>query len=617
MNPETQIPDQEEDSDYDIFASVRPSGIMVDDNPQDEADGEEIEDWEQVRPREEEVAFAKADKNKPKKQFTPREIAKDVAKQGGKELLIGLGGTYGDLAELAGLNKQIPSQEAKPKQDFETLEKLSRPGYKPSFADISSLSEDDDLMPASTQLPTSESLRGFNEAVGGPGKAETEPGRYAGRIGKLAGQGLAFGQVNPAPAAVAGGAGQYVEEQGGSPLAQAAAEIAGLLLTPAGKARALTSGKEKVRGMIDELRNLGYTDEQITLAINSANKNSKLVKAASKGTKTEQAFENFAEHSDDLIGNILAKEVPGFEKGAQEVHQLASDAYGEVAKQGSNLVIKDSTPFTKSVKFVEDEIRKNLDISDEATSFITRINKASEAAKNSPTAESMMNFYKELNKAGTWMGRSEKDRLLTHLKNGIKDSFRSQGKEGVELANNFEKVNKGIRKAFLAEDVGDILTKAKVEGKIDYKKLNKSLDKPDNIKLFEEVLGKDQAKNLKTISNVGKQVKDFDKSWKTANSFSSGMKLDTAHGLGSLYFLYQGDWKNLAITLGAKGSIALSRRLAEKSLTDPKFQNLMIKGLHAVKSESPRLMKSANEGMKKYLEEQGVDIDLSLPKKND
>ncbi len=56
---------------------------------------------------------------------------------------------------------------------------------------------------------------------------------------------------------------------------------------------------------------------------------------------------------------------------------------------------------------------------------------------------------------------------------------------------------------------------------------------------------------------------------------------------------------------------AAVRKLAEKSLTDPKFQNLLIRGLHAIKKGSPSLMKSAEKSMEKYLEDEGIEIKLN------
>jgi hypothetical protein len=102
------------------------------------------------------------------------EIFKDIGKQGAKELLIGAGGAYGDLLDLLGLQpkEELPGKQARNKAEFEILEKMQQPGYKPSFSDIYMLSGDDDIAPDYSRLPSSEDLRGFNEMVGGPGEAE-------------------------------------------------------------------------------------------------------------------------------------------------------------------------------------------------------------------------------------------------------------------------------------------------------------------------------------------------------------------------------------------------------------------------------------------------------------
>ena len=109
--------------------------------------------------------------------------------------------------------------------------------------------------------------------IGGPGDPETSEGKGAARFGKLYGAGLAFGQVNPIPAIAGGAAGQLAEEAGGGPLVQAAAEIVTLLATQGRSAvSGASSHNKEVQAIINELRQAGYTDEQITLAINSAHK---------------------------------------------------------------------------------------------------------------------------------------------------------------------------------------------------------------------------------------------------------------------------------------------------------------------------------------------------------
>ena len=146
--------------------------------------------------------------------------------------MIGAGGTYGDLAELMGLQKSRDFKEdpyQKDVQDFQTLEKINQPGQS-SVSDFEELSEDP-MLPRSNRLPTSKNLEQFNELVGGPGQPETLLGKTAARSGRIYGSGLAFGQVNPIPALGAGLLGQATEELGGGPLLQAAAEIVTLLAT--------------------------------------------------------------------------------------------------------------------------------------------------------------------------------------------------------------------------------------------------------------------------------------------------------------------------------------------------------------------------------------------------
>ncbi len=538
-----------------------------------------------------------------------RKIFGDVAKQYAKETLIGVGGTWGDLAELAGASQEQPkSEKTKNLAEHETISKINEPGYKPSIYDLASLSDDNDFPVG--RLPTSKSLGQLNESLGGPGEPETTAGKYAARAGKLTGAGLASGQLNPLPAIAAGVAGQVVEESGGGPLAQAATEIVTLLLTQGKSGRLQSSAKKEVQDKINNLRQLGYSEEDITLAINAANKGGKKAKIASKGSNTEQAFEDFVEHSDQIIGDILSSEIPGIEQGTKHVHQLASDAYGAVSQQAANLVITDSRPFLDASKKVVDQLQKTLGSNPEAQAFIKRISDAAMHSTQYPTAESFMNFYKELNSMGNWLGRSQKDRLISQVKEGIKDTFRSEGKAGRDLANKFEEVNAGIRKAYQAEEVHNLIQKTATQDGIDYKKLYKVFDKPENVQLMEDVLGATQTNNVRMIAKTGKEIKDFDKAWKATNNFRLGTALDVGRATVGSYYLYQQDWEGLAKVAATKVGSAAVKKLAEKSLTDPKFQNLIIKGLHAIKNASSKAFKSVDEAMKKYLDEEGIDIKL-------
>lgn len=539
--------------------------------------------------------------------YTGKSI-KEAVQQGAKNLLIGAGGAYGDLLDLVGFNKPNELEDVKNRREFATLKKMDQPGYKPSLADIHSLS-DEGISPGASRLSTSSDLEKISDALGGPGQPETVAGRTAERTGRIAGAGAAFGALNPVPAVAAGALGQTAEELGGGPLVQAAAEIVGLIGSHRLSGKPLVgSAKADVQEKIQALRDLGYTEEQITLAVNSANK--KAAQGASKGFKTEQALTDFAEHSEDLVGNILRSEVPGIERGTQHVHQMASDAYGKVAEEASKIRIPNSTPFINSATDVVKQLRKNLGKTPDAESFLNRLHDAVIASTNNPTAESYMNFYKELNKAGQWLGRSDKDRLLTHVKNGIKDTFKSEGPQGKALAEKFEKVNAGIRKAYQAEEVSNIIQKATTQDGMDFKKLYKAFDNPENVEVMQDVLGKQQAKNLNLIAKTGKEIKDFDKAWKGTSS----KIIDAARLATGVKFLYDGNYEGLALVGLSKLGPEISGRLREKMLTDPKYQNLVIRGLHAIKTESPRSLQSVNHAMQKYLDEEGLDIDLSNAK---
>lgn len=521
-----------------------------------------------------------------------RKIFGDIGKQFTKETLIGAAGTYGDLIELAGPRKEHQLQEPE---------------------------EVDEVTHGITPIPSSNDLRQVNEAIGGPGEPETEAGRYASRVGKLYGTGAAFGQLNPIPAVLAGAAGQYIEEEGGSPLLQTAAEIAALLLGGGignyaknkitGAKTLVQSAKKEVQQKINNLRNLGYTEEDITLAINSASKGKKGLVNASKGEKTVQAFEDFANRSDEIVNEILSKEIQGVEGGAKRVHELASDAYGEVVDKASNLKINKVEPFFDSLDSAIKEVRKNLGSSKEAKDFIERLTTAGLEAVEKPNADSFINFFKELNSIGNWMERSQKDRIIKNVKNSIKQTFKSEGMEGKKLAEEFERVNAGIQKAFKAEEVIELVDKATTQSGLDYKKLSKYFDSKDKRELFSQVLGEKQAKNIQFISKTGSEIKDFDKSWKAVNSLKGNIFSDAGLFGTGLYFLYQGDLKGLSIALAAKGGQVAAKKISEQFLTNPKFQNLMIKGLNAIKNKSPQTFRAINLQMRQHLKDEGIEMD--------
>ena len=392
INPPYRAKDEDEENpDYDVFASVRPKGISVDDNPEDQADGEEMDNLAHLRPR----GIYKLEEPKQEKKFTQAEENIDYAKQYLKETLINLGGTYGDLGRMIGLGSDelLPEEKAKSSREFKTLEKMESKDNKPSLAELFELG-DDEIAPPLFTPPTTKKLRELNEFAGGPGEPETPAGKYGKRQGALYGSGLAFGQANPLPSLAAGAIGEMTEELTDSPLAAGAAEIITLLVTQgrSGAPSVIKSTEKAVKDKIDKLRSSGYSEEQISLALNSASKGKKFGVTATKGARTEQAFEDFAEHSDDIVNSILESQIPGVEKGAKHVHELASNAYGKVVDEASKLNITKLDPFLNKMKTSLRDIEKNIGHSAEAKSFMKEITDHSMDIINNPTAENMIDF---------------------------------------------------------------------------------------------------------------------------------------------------------------------------------------------------------------------------------
>jgi hypothetical protein len=588
----------EQDSDYDVFASVRPKKKPVE-NVVIDKEEDDVDPFASVRPKKDRNREMQKPKNKPHASVI--DTIKDVAKQGVKETLIGLGGTHGDIGSMLTEETQTKAQEEQNTREFDVLQRMEQPGYEPTWSDIMTL-QDDSMLPKASRGPTSKELNKINKMIGGPGEAETTEGKYAGRIGKLFGSGLALAPLagaaalNPAPALVAGALGQTVEEMGGGPVAQAASEILGLLVTPAGGFRKLATTAER-----QMLRDLGYSDQAIVMAENYASKGKKFGIRASKSIATEEAFENFAKHSDTVVKELLETAVPGFEKGSKHVHQMASNAYGKIVEDASKLSIKNLDPFINTIDNTIKDVNKIIGYNAEAKSFITELAAHASDVIEKPIAENMIEFYKKLNRVGKWVGRSQKDRMVTNVKNSIKDTFKAEGPAGVKLAENFETVNAGIQRAYQAERLAKLVNKSSTQNGINYTSLSKKLDNPDNLALFQEVLGKKNANNFQLVVNTGKKVKDFDKSYRAASVLSES-PLSTAGKLA--YGAYSGNWAFIA---SLQGGQAMAKKLAELSLTDPRFQNLTVRALHAIQKESPKLFRVVNDEMKKYMQEKVIN----------
>lgn len=141
----------------------------------------------------------------------PKETS-SIPKQIVKEGAAGFLGTYGDIAQLLGIQKPgekplLPGQEERFKREARaTPQEL-----------ISMVGEEEDLMPEYAKLPTSEDVRKAAKDFFGIGEARTPTERIAGRTSGALGGAAALGAgLLSATAGGAGGAtGQTTQELGG------------------------------------------------------------------------------------------------------------------------------------------------------------------------------------------------------------------------------------------------------------------------------------------------------------------------------------------------------------------------------------------------------------------
>ncbi|MGD8326450.1 MAG: hypothetical protein PVF65_06005 [Sphingomonadales bacterium] len=164
-----------------------------------------------------------------------RGYGKDVAKQLAIGAATGVGGTYGDLAQLAGLSgpRLLPGQEALYGAEFEA----TSPGQL-------ALLQEDDIAPRFGRLPTGGDITDLLEMFGVQSEPKTTPGKYARRGADIVGGGAVTGAGPKMLGALAGASalGQSVEEVFG-PEAGAAAELMSLFLPQAFAKKLIFSGK--------------------------------------------------------------------------------------------------------------------------------------------------------------------------------------------------------------------------------------------------------------------------------------------------------------------------------------------------------------------------------------
>lgn len=526
-------------------------------------------------------------------------VAKDVPLQGGKGFAKGFGGAYGNIASLTGMNApESPVEDELRNEQQRSLEVLNDPNasFMERLMANMSVTEDDDYMRRYAPLPTSTDIGELIDPY--IGEAETGPGRFSERIGQFAGGSAAFGSIDPKSALIAGGAGQTAEEMGLGPGAQLVAEIVALIAAGTIKGKAGSISKE-TQAKIDQLRKMGYTEKEITTAINAGKKTS-IWKNSKATNRSEQILEDIGTKSKELVEDVLEHSYPGIKEGGIEsVHSAASKVFSETVEAGKKIPFKNPTKFVDKAKEVLKAFKEDISPlpgSQEAAIVKELNNSIKKLSKGNQTADTAINIQKRLYQLGKYSSPGAREKLIGELQNSLKASL---GEESPEYLKMVEKANKGWRDYTNARKVSNLIEKTvDAEGGMNFGKMKTMVDNPRNRKVLEQALGPKQADNLYQIAKIGKDVGNVAKKF---GKIDGNLLYQTSRMAALGYGLYEQNWYIVAGAIGTEAA----QRLATRSLTDPKYQGLVIKGLNAIKSESPKMLQRATTAMEKYLSEEG------------
>lgn len=502
---------------------------------------------------------------------------KEIVPQAATGFGIGALGTYGDILNLFGLQakKPLPGEQAKRSREFNVLEKIEK-GQVPSYGELLELSDEDGY----SRLASSADVEQLGKELGLISEPKTPSGRYARRIGSLAGsQAVTFGTGLKAPIA-AGVAGQTLEEAGAPKWAQAAAEIVAFLKASPKTTVPITSESPQVKNVINNLRKAGFSEEDITLAKNAL-EDRKILKSFAKLTgKAEESISNAVKNSEDLFAQQIKKGLPGYAKGGiSYLENQAENVYKTMERAAEAVKIKDPSPLKssleKSIAYLEKRAvgadqKKTIDYLKDA---LSKVDKADSAAF-------FTDLYRGLNKEGKWLAPSQKEHVLRETKDAIMQTFSKDSPQAAKFGKYFEKTNEAWKKWINVQDAMETLDKAKTLDGLDWKKVGKILKDPEKFSTIEKGIGSQQAKNLKSISEGVDSFKLLEKQLSKSKNPEVLKSLKFIEGVRG--FL-SGDFSVLTFLIGKD----LASSFATKILTNKEYQNSLNKIISSVNEGLP------------------------------
>lgn len=445
-------------------------------------------------------------------------------------------------------------------------------------------------LPPGTKIPTSSDIRSWLKGVGVPEEEDWLDKLLRGGAENVGGGALLGGSGNLSKLLLSGlgsqAAGQIAESQGASPGLRTAVELA----TGLGLSRSkvpLQSKNAQVQKTLEKMKSMGYGEDSQAIVKNALEKRSLVKSRPSYGAKAEQAFENLSTENaalfDKLKSERFGKYLPETrDQTLKSIRENVGKEYENLKKIG-DFPISVNDFLVKSMSKATNRLEGYV-APPEVDKVIKWLNKSAEKMKTSGmTGAEAINWYQQLNRTlKDVKGITVEQKELTKLKKHLTDSMRKQGKQGVDLAQKFEDINKQNFKLHRLEDSEKILERAKnSDGVFSGQRLKNMLSNEENLTVLRETLGKNGVANLRAIEKVYENGEALKRVMQRGKS-----KTATPLVMGMYHLLAHADPSHLGRYMAGIGSYATAAAISERMLVDPKFQNLSDKLIKAVKSKS-------------------------------
>ena len=489
---------------------------------------------------------------------------------------------------------ELPGEKIRTQTEFDILEKLQEPGYKPSLAELMQLT-DDPIMAGLRGLPTSEEIGTVLEAVGIDQEPKTAPGRIAARGLESLGELAAFAPKSPQwmlAALLGGTGGQIVRELGGPEKLAKALDISASL-TPAGKG--IVKGVKGLR-KIPEVTKAGITK------LKGITKIPTKVKEVSQ-KKFIKARQLLKKDISEKITKMTDEKLPFSKlvKGDNEIWNKFENAFDMVRKEAQTIE-KTEPAGRKFFQGIEKAIQEAKDVavpSDATKAYVRelRMFRKNLGAKELDAAQwekqyreinkGIKNLSKSLDISGSKEGKLD---ALNEIRKLTAESIERNFKDHPEFVNSFKSLNKAYANYKNNESVTKLFQPAFSERGLRARNFIKIADSKKAKHVLTRAIGKE---GYREVLDISKDIEPVSKLFEMMDIEKGNARLlrgaFTAYGIKNILGLVSKTLGNKVVALfyGTKG-LKLVRKGFNNALLSPAGRRDWKAAVDAIKNQDKK-----------------------------